>query len=178
MNLWFRTFWMILTGLLGAKSDVRDGVRLWYRVLPADCDFNFHMTNARYHSFNDLARISMLVQSGGFPVIQEKGWAPIIAGTNIQFRASLKPMEKFSVTAKIVSWDDKWAYIEHRIEKADGTLASYAVCKTCFTGPKGRVPVEEFKDAFGYKGEKPFPPEKFQPLFDLDPKAEPIAEAA
>ena len=179
MNLWFRTIWMFLTSSLATASDIRDGVKLWYRVWPADCDFNLHMTNARYHSFNDLARIAMVVRAGVFrKIVIENKWAPTLAGTSIRFLKSLKPFERFSVTSKVVSWDEKWLYIEHRIERADGKLAAYTVCKTCFVGPDGRVPIDELNAAFNYTGDKLFPPEKFQLLFEVDPNEEPLSQAA
>ena len=79
MNLYLRLL-IVLFQLIGLR---RTGLfaesRLSFRVLPNDCDVNFHMNNGRYLTFMDLGRLHMVAQIGLLgPVIRNR-WMPVLA---------------------------------------------------------------------------------------------------
>ncbi len=62
MNLYLRLF-LLLFRLIGLKrKGLFEESRVAFRVLPNDCDINFHMNNGRYLAFMDLGRVHLMAQ--------------------------------------------------------------------------------------------------------------------
>jgi Thioesterase-like superfamily len=82
----------------------------------------------------------------------------------VQFRKPLKRFQKFRLTARLAYWDDKWFYVEHRIERNSETIAS-ALSKSVIIGKQGRIAPSEAISALGYSIASPPMPtiiEKFR----------------
>ena len=167
MNLIFRFLWMWITAHLGAKRDPMGESRLTFRCLPTDLDINVHMTNSRYHSFTDIARIDLVIRSGAMKRLRAAGLYPVLGSATMRFRRSIKPFEKFTVTARVLTWDERWIYIEHRFLTGTET-AAISVVKTTFLSPQGRVPTEQLKTVMGYSGATPDFPLALHKLNELD----------
>ena len=126
-----------------------------------------HMTNSRYHSFTDLVRVDLVIRSGAWARIRKAGLYPVLASSTMRFRRSISPFQKFTVTARVLAWDDKWIYIEHRfLTGAD--VAAISIVKTIFLSPKGRIPTEQLIAIMGYSGAKPDLPMALQKQNELD----------
>lgn len=108
------------------------------------------MTNSRYASFMDLARVDFMIRNGGWGRIRKAGLYPVLGSSSIRFRRPIRPFQKFDVTARIVSWDERWIYIEHKLIIAGGEVASVCLVKTTFLGKQGRVPTDELVAIIGY----------------------------
>lgn len=112
------------------------------RVWPNDLDLNMHMNSGRYLSAIDLGRVNILARAGVLRRVLARGWRPIAGATMIRFRRSLLPFEKFEVRSRVLCWDDKWFYFEHRVER-HGELYALAHVRGLLRGPEGNVaPVE------------------------------------
>ena len=48
---------------------------------------------------------------------------PVLAGETIQFRQSLEPFESYLIDTKVIGWDDRFMYIEHRYHRHHKTCA-------------------------------------------------------
>ncbi|MBY0510516.1 MAG: thioesterase family protein [Rhodospirillaceae bacterium] len=157
MNLLLRLIWMFLTARFGAARDSMGENRMTFRCLPTDLDVNMHMTNSRYHSFTDLVRIDLVIRSGAWKRLRAEKLYPVLASATMRFRRSIAPFQKFIVTARVVSWDEKWIYIEHRFltGPAAQDVAAISVVKTTFLSPQGRIPIERLIAIMGYTGAKP-----------------------
>jgi len=66
----------------------------------------------------------------------------------VRYRRSLAPFEAFSLFTRIVGWDEKWLFIEHRIERR-GQIVCQAMVKGMFLAAKGGVPTKELIAALG-----------------------------
>lgn len=172
MNLFFRLFAVLVAALAGRRRGFLDEARLDFRVWPTDLDFNLHMTNARYFSLMDLGRVDLMVRVGLGPHILRNRWQPVIGAANVRFRRSLRPLQRFSLVSRVLCWDEKYLFIEHRIE-ADGTLAALAVVQGAFVARGAVVPPAEIMRAMG--GDPQSPP---MPDFVAAWRGQPLPSAA
>lgn len=154
MNLYLRLLWL----LWRLRSVVRRGLfessRVAFRVLPNDCDINLHLNNGRYLSFMDLGRLHLTVQAGLMPHARRNRWMPVLAAAEITFIRSLAPFDRFELVTRIVTWDEKYVYLEQIFER-DGKLCAHAYVKGLFLGRGGRVPNAEIVKTIGYDGAPP-----------------------
>jgi len=155
MNLIFRLLWMLISSRFGARRALLDEGRLTFRCLPTDLDMNIHMTNSRYASFMDLSRVELMIRNGGWARIRAAKLYPVLGSSSIRFRRPIRPFQKFDVTARVVSWDDRWIYMEHKLVMAGGELAALCVVKTTFLSKEGRVPTDKLVAIMGYTGPRP-----------------------
>lgn len=154
MNLIFRLLWVLLTargrGPLTATGEGRVTLRCW----PNDLDTNLHMNNGRYLTIMDLGRVDLILRSGLWPVMRKRKWYPVIASAKVSFRRSINAFETFELTTQVIGWDEKWLYIEHRMER-EGKVAAQAFIKSLFLCPDGKVPVAELIAAMDHDGTSP-----------------------
>jgi len=125
-----------------------DTFTLPMRVWPSDLDVNLHMNNGRYLTLMDLGRADLIVRSGLGPAFLRNRWKPTLGGASIRFRKSLRPFQSFTLTTRMVCWDEKWLYLEQKFEAAENVYAA-ATVKGLFVGPRGPVPTAEVLEATG-----------------------------
>jgi acyl-CoA thioesterase FadM len=93
------------------------------RVLPNDIDINFHLNNARYLSLMDYARTHLLARTRLLEHIIRARWQPLVGAVWITYRRSLPLFAPFSLTSRMVCWDDRWFYIEQTFTGSKGMAA-------------------------------------------------------
>jgi acyl-CoA thioesterase FadM len=155
MNLYFRLLWMLLRLLFRQEpTDLTDIFRRPFRVLPTDCDFNFHLTNGRYFSLLDVARIEHLARMKLLGKLLRRRWLPVLNATEITYIRPLAPLRKFDITTRIVTWDDKYFYLEQRFETED-TLHAVSLARAAFLCRGELVAPAEVAALGGYEGKAP-----------------------
>lgn len=154
MNLYLRLLWLLWHLHRTARRGLFDDSRLAFRVLPNDCDINLHMNNGRYLSFMDLGRVHLTAQAGLMTHVRRKRWMPVLAAAEITFVRSLNPFERFELVTRVMTWDEKYVYIEQIFER-DGELCAHAYVKGLFLSRNGRVPNAEVVRTIGYTGDAP-----------------------
>ena len=161
MNLYLRLF-LLLFRLIGLpRKGLLEESRVAFRVLPSDCDINFHMNNGRYLTFMDLGRVHLMAQLRLLGVIFRNKWKPVLAAAEINFIRQLAPFQKFDLVTRLVTWDDKYAYMEQRFESG-GVLCAHAYVKGLFLHARGRVANSTVVAAVGYVGAPPAMPEELR----------------
>src|SRR5271167_2729969 len=123
MNLVLRLLIMLATAKFRGPLALANTSRVRLRVLPNDLDLNLHMNNGRYLTVMDLGRIDFLTRAGSPLVFLRNRWRPLIGGTIIRYRFSLRAFERFEVATRILYWDEKWFYFEQRVENTEGVAA-------------------------------------------------------
>jgi acyl-CoA thioesterase FadM len=113
----------VVSASLASRIDVDAIARVRMRVLPNDLDLNFHMTNARYLALFDIAAVVFGIRVGFGRLIIRRGLRPLIAGRIVRHRFSLRPFESFTVKTRLLWWDEKWFYIDQRMETQRGIAA-------------------------------------------------------
>jgi hypothetical protein len=130
------------------------------RNSPYDCDYNLHKSNSTYFADLDVARAHYVgsiirtsltrLNSGdeeGLPTEARaaKGKYYVALGAvGCWFQREIKPMEKFEIYTRILSWDRKWLYLVSHVVKAGKIKPDDYVLQPWKT--KGRRNVEARKE--------------------------------
>jgi len=105
------------------RLGVLDEDRLTLRVGLNDIDMNLHLNNARYLNLMDYARTHLLARTLLLDRIVKKRWMPLLGAAWMTYRRSLPVFERYTITSRILGWDDRWFYIEQRFESGKGLAA-------------------------------------------------------
>ena len=146
------------TSLARSRHGVFEEVRTPMRAWLTDIDYNRHVNNGRYLTLMDFARLDHSLRTGMMRELIKRRWLPIMGGATITFRRELKPLATFEVTTRLLYWDEKWLYGEHRFEK-DGNLHAQAYAKAVIKRGRETIPPSELMALFGHQGPAPEPPE-------------------
>lgn len=158
MNLWLRLI-AVLIRALRAPPMASDGVsRLPFRVMPGDLDTNGHVNNGRYLTIMDLGRLDLTVRTGLHRAILRHRWRPVVASLVVRFRRELKLGQAFQLETRVLAWDERHFFLEHRMTRG-GDVAAVAVIKAVFRGPGGLVSPADVAGAMGMDGPTPPLPE-------------------
>ncbi len=154
MNLWLRLIMMLLGHRRRGKAGLLDTTVLHMRVLPNDLDFNGHMTNGRYFTVADVGRLDYVLRTGVLKVALQNRAKPIVADAEARFRKELRPFQRFELHTRLLGWDDKWTFMEHRFVSA-GRVAGVVLMRGTFIGPNGPVKPAVFSAALGVAPQSP-----------------------
>jgi acyl-CoA thioesterase FadM len=152
--IWFRMLWILLTARFRPPIPIMAEHELNFRCLPTDLDLNRHLTNSRFHSFMDQVRFDLMLRSGIWRRLRATDTWPVLGSSAIRFRRSVRPWQRFQVTVRIVTWDERWIYMAHRLT-ADGETSAVAIVKTALADKAGRIPAERFADLMSHAGPRP-----------------------
>jgi acyl-CoA thioesterase FadM len=161
VNLYLRLL-ILLVRLIGLpRRGLFEESRVGFRVLPTDCDVNRHMNNGRYLAFMDLGRLHLVAQIGLLGIILRRRWGAALGAAEINFIRPLAPFQKFELVTRLVTWDEKYAYMEQRFESR-GMLCAHAFVKGLFLDRNGRVEPPEVAAALGTTAVPPPMPEELR----------------
>jgi len=103
------------------RQSVLSVFRCRFRVMPWDCDLNLHLTNTRYPAWLDIARTDFFVRTGTVPLFIKSGWRSVLASQTLTFIREIKPFAPVDIESRVLHWDKKYFYMEHRF-LVDGKL--------------------------------------------------------
>lgn len=121
---------------------VLDPDTLRMRVWPNDIDINFHMNNARYLNLMDYARTHLLARARLLEHVVRLRWQPLVGAVWMTYRRSLPLLAAFTITSRLVCWDDRWFYIEQTFTGREG-LAAVGWVKGMLRDARGTVPPQK-----------------------------------
>ena len=107
-------------------------------VWPNDIDLNMHMNNARYLSVMDYARTHLLARVGLLEHILRARWQPLVGAAWMTYRRPLPLFAAFTISSRLVCWDERWFYIEQTFTGAEG-LAAIGWVKGALRDTESRV---------------------------------------
>jgi len=137
MNLYFRLLVIWLSTAFRPRQHPFVPVVTRFRVRPWDIDLFGHMNNGRYLQIMDLARVDWMRRCGVADAAVAHRWSALLGGQIVRFRRSLGPWQAYSVTTRLLGWDDQWFFIEHRFRTRDGRCAAVAIARAALR-KKGR----------------------------------------
>ena len=152
MILLFRFLLTVFKARFRSKIGPLDSSVIRFTVLPHDCDLNIHLNAGRFLSFMDIARIELLARMRIFRSVLKRGWRPVVGGAVIRYRRSVQPFERFTIESRTLGWDEKWFYIEHILNRADGSMAATAHTRVLLRKKDGTVPPRELIELMGLDG--------------------------
>ena len=120
------------------------------RVRPPDLDLYLHVNNGTYLQMMDVARTNYIADLGGFPLLKEKGWYPVVAAQTVTYRRSLTLGQRFEITTRVVGWDERVVYLE-QVFTRDGDLCARGLVAGRFLtrGSNERVPAPKVIELLG-----------------------------
>lgn len=161
MNFYLRLFLLLFRIWRLPQRGLFDESRVAFRVLPNDCDINFHMNNGRYLTFMDLGRVHLMAQLGMIGAIIRNRWMPVLAAAEINFVRPLGPFRIFDLVTRVVTWDDKYIYMEQKFEHG-GMLCAHAFVKGLFLGREGKISNSSIVAFLGYIDAPPPMPDELR----------------
>lgn len=163
VNVWWRTLLTIWRAKVllrrRGRIDPASVGRVRLRTLPTDIDLLRHMNNGRYASLFDLGRFDLLIRTGIWDAMNERGWYAVVANETITFRKSLQLWQRFTVESRLYGHDDRAVYQIHRAV-VDGEIYAEMVVRARFLRRSGGVvPLEELFEALHRPDDLPPLPE-------------------
>ena len=97
--------------------DALGTVRTAHRAWPGDCDPNFHVNEGAYLKIAGLARLALWVRMGLTRAIVVGGLRPAAVSSAVTFHREIRPFARFCVASRLMTWDGRYLYFEHRFER-------------------------------------------------------------
>lgn len=155
MNMVLRLLVLGVRTRFGRRVAALGPCRTPFRVLPTDLDLLGHMNNGVYFSIFDLARVDLMTRSGLLGKFREQGWYPVVTAETASFRRSLNPFRRFDVHTRIVGWDERHLYLEHRAVSG-GRLTTTALIQARFLSRSGeRITPQQLIDLLEEPPDRP-----------------------
>lgn len=128
----------------GKLNSPLDAAYLPLRVMPWDCDLNFHINNGRYLSILDLARTQLYMAAGIMPMlIGRNSCDSVVVSAHIVYRRSIDIFVKYQISSRFIGRTDKFLVIEHQFI-VNGNIAVLAYISVAFTNKEGLVKTDDF----------------------------------
>ena len=156
MKLFLRLIWLILTQSRRPRLDIMGTSETPLRVFPNDLDIFMHVNNGVYLTYADLGRTDLMLRSGTFKRVRERGWYPVAAEASIRYRKSLTLGQRFIIRTRIAGWDDRAIYLEQDFMHGDTLVAQAFIDARFLVKGGGKVSVSELLE---YLNIDPQPPE-------------------
>jgi acyl-CoA thioesterase FadM len=155
--------WLRLMGagfsLIGAsKVNLLTTTRVMLRAWPNDLDLNLHVNNGRYLTLADIGRIHWFSLTGLLRVARQQGAFPVVGDAIAKFRRDLKAFESVEIHTRLVGWDRRWGFIEHRFVRR-GRVIGVVLIRGVFKGRDGPLDPAVLLSALGHSGPSPELPE-------------------
>lgn len=126
-------------GLFAAsRVDLLATTRVSLRVWPNDLDVNLHVNNGRYLVLADIGRIHWFAVTGTLNVARRHKAFPVVGDAIAKFRRDLKAFQTFEIQTRLIGWDRRWGFIEHRFVRK-GRVIGVVMIRGVFKGPDGPV---------------------------------------
>lgn len=151
--------WLRLIGagfsLIGApKVGLLSTTRIMLRAWPNDLDINLHVNNGRYLSLADIGRIHWFSLTGLLRVARRARAFPVVGDAIAKFRRDMRLFESVEIQTRLVGWDQRWGYIEHRFVRR-GRVIGVVLIRGVFKGPDGPLDPAVLLAAVGHPGQSP-----------------------
>jgi acyl-CoA thioesterase FadM len=158
MNLWFRLFLMLLRRPWRLRTDPTATTIVRLRVWPLDLDLNRHVTNGRYFTLADIGRMDYVLKTGAFRTALRRKAVPIVGDAWGKFRRELKLFEAFEIHTRMLGWDQKWSFLEHRFV-SKGRVVGVVIMRGVFRASTGTIPPAEIVKDLGMSEQSPALPD-------------------
>ncbi|NRO95628.1 thioesterase [Paraburkholderia sp. NMBU_R16] len=152
MKLLARLAFVSIRAMLRPNLAALDASECHFRVLPTDLDVQLHMNNGRFLQIMDLGRIDLLLRNGVLQNAMSKGWRMLLSGVMIRYVHELRPFERYALRTRILGWDRRFFYIEHRFENSKGRLVALGTARAAIADRASRslVPADHVAADHGH----------------------------
>lgn len=158
MNLWFRLLNMLLRRPWRQSADPFSTTVVPMRVWPLDLDLNVHVTNGRYFTMADVGRMDYVLKTGAYRTALRHKAVPIVGDVWGKFRRELRLFERFEIHTRMLGWDDKWSFMEHRFI-SKGRVVGVVIMRGVFRAAQGTLAPAEIVRDLGVPEQSPALPD-------------------
>lgn len=155
---WLRLIRVGLGWISEPKVDLLATTRVHLRAWPNDLDLNLHVNNGRYLALADIGRIDWFVRTGVLKVARTQKAFPVIGDAIAKFRHDLRLFQAFEIHTRLIGWDRKWGFLEHRFVREDRVIGVVGI-RGVFKGPGGPVDPVVFLAELAHAAPSPVLPE-------------------
>jgi acyl-CoA thioesterase FadM len=135
---WLRLIRVAFSLIAAPRVDLLATTRISLRVWPNDLDINLHVNNGRYLALADVARMHWFARTGALSVARRHKSFPVVGDAIAKFRRDLKVLQTFEIQTRLIGWDRKWGFLEHRFVRNDRVIGVVAI-RGIFKGPGGPI---------------------------------------
>lgn len=147
MNLYFRLLVHLLLSGGRTRQRTSEVCTCTFRVWPGDIDVFGHMNNGRFCQHFDIARAVWMRRTGILRCLLQQRWGAVLGGQTLRFHRPLRIGARYQVTTRLLGWDERWFYLEHRAEAESGDLIALGVCRAALVQRGRWIPCSEVVDA-------------------------------
>ncbi len=133
---WFRLIKTAATLIGAPRIGLLDTGCVRMRVWPNDLDFNLHVNNGRYLMLADIGRLDWFMRTGTLQLARRQNAIPVVGDAIAKFRRELTMSQQFEIRTRLLGWDERWGFLEHRFVRANRVLGVVAI-RGVFRGPQG-----------------------------------------
>jgi acyl-CoA thioesterase FadM len=155
---WLRLFCVVVPSSFQSKVPLLTSTCVRIRVWPNDLDFNRHLNNGRYLALADIARIHWFVRTGFLAVARQHAAFPVVGDVVAKFRRDLRVFQSVEIHTRLIGWDSKWGFLEHRFVRSGRVVAVVAI-RGVFKGPSGPIEPGVLLEGLAHTGPAPEMPE-------------------
>ena len=152
--------------LSSKQEPLTDVYSLIFRVWLTDQDMFLHMTNSRYLSFSDLARLNVLIRTGIWRALKANGWSLNAVAQTRTIARMLKSPQTFEIVCEIEAWDDDHLAICHRLQRNGKIHAELRALMQLHDASGTKVPTRALLTALGHETPSRDMPTNFRSLIE------------
>ena len=149
VNLYFRLLLLWIRHRRAPKVSLWGEVRTAFRVVPTDLDPLMHMNNARYLALLDLGRTDLMLRSGFWRQVKERGWYPVVTAQTISYKRSLTLWQRFTLVTRVLGFDDRHVYMQQEFHRGRRVIARAVVQARFLRREGGSVAPDELLELAG-----------------------------
>ncbi|MGU3410654.1 acyl-CoA thioesterase [Microbacterium sp. M1A1_1b] len=149
MNLFFRLLLLRLRTRRARPLSLWGEARTPFRVTLTDLDPLRHVNNGKYLSMLDLGRMDLMLRSGFWQSLTDRGWYPVVGAQTITYKRSLTLGQRFELVTRVLGVDERAAYMEQTFLRRGAVVARAVVQARFLRTSGGTVPAAELLDALG-----------------------------
>ncbi len=126
---------------------------------PWDLDMWMELNNGRTLTLYDLGRIPLAQRSGLLPMLAKHRWGLTMAGATVRYRRRIRAFDRIEMHSRLLTWDERFMYLEQSMWKTNGDCASHAVYRGAVTDRNGIVATDRVMEALGFSATPPDMPD-------------------
>lgn len=134
---------------------------------PWDLDPWMEMNNGRTLTLYDLGRLPMMWRAGAMSEMRRQGWGMSVAGASIRYRRRVRVFNRFTMTSRILGWDNRFLYVEQSMWRG-GEATSSILCRMAITDENGIVAPAKLAKAMNVPTDSPELPEYVRNWIDAE----------
>jgi acyl-CoA thioesterase FadM len=154
MYPWIRIAKAGISTLGKSRVDLLATTRVRLRVWPNDLDFNLHVNNGRYLTLADIGRMHWFMRTRLWDVARADKALPVVGDAIAKFRKELGAFQTFCIDTRMLGWDERWGFIEHRFVRGGRVLGVVAI-RGVFKHASGPIEPRALLAKLGVDAESP-----------------------